>query len=576
MKRSITMLTLFAVAALLAAPVSADHHKGWHSLFDGKTLEGWDGREGFWSVQDGAITGLTTPEKPTKGNTFIIYRGKKDGGEQFGDFELKMKYRIGEKGNSGIQYRSWEIKEGSYVIGGYQADIDSGPTYSGINYGEKFRGILAKRGQKTVIQENGKPKVVEQFADGGKLNEVIKKGEWNDYHIIAKGFNFKHYINGKLMCEVTDEDTDTRREKGVIALQLHAGPPMKVQFKDIKIKPLGKGEANAVDGVGADIAAAGKAGEKLLQGKRRRATKKVVFVAGGASHGFGGHDHKAGSHLFAKWLEESGLGIECEIHYPGWPSDASIFDGADAVIIYSNGGAGHPAIRDKKNAEVLDKLVKQGVGVGCIHYAVEVPKGTSGEYMLRWTGGYFETNWSVNPHWTIKNAKLAEDHPITRGVQPFEINDEWYYHMRFRENLEGVTPILSALPPKDSLRRGDGPHSNNPHVRKAVLERKENQHVMWAYEGKPDGAAKPHRGFGFTGGHVHWNWANANHRTLVLNAIAWTAGVDVPKTGVPSKTPTLEEMLANHDDAPPADKINREQIRKKLEELAGKKIEASE
>ncbi|MGB0739884.1 MAG: ThuA domain-containing protein [Planctomycetaceae bacterium] len=182
----------------------------------------------------------------------------------------------------------------------------------------------------------------------------------------------------------------------------------------------------------------------------------------------------------------------------------------------------------------------------CIHYGVEVPKGRSGDAFLKWIGGYFETDWSVNPHWTADFGNLPK-HPITRGVKPFEVNDEWYYHMRFVD--DDVVPVLSDLPPRNtlvkddgSLSRPDGPHSNNAAVRTAVLERKEAQTVAWARE-RADGG----RGFGFTGGHFHWNWGNRNFRTLVLNAITWTAHADVPADGVPSKTLTVEDLMANQD-----------------------------
>ena len=149
-------------------------------------------------------------------------------------------------------------------------------------------------------------------------------------------------------------------------------------------------------------------------------------------------------------------------------------------------------------------------------------------------GGYFEADWSVNPHWDAKFEKLP-DHPITRGVQPFEMNDEWYYHMRFRDGMKGVTPILVALPPASSLSRPDGHHSGNPAVRKAVLENKTPQVMAWAAERAGGG-----RGFGFTGGHDHWNWGDPNFRKLVLNAILWTAGLDVPSTGVESQVSAAE------------------------------------
>ena len=123
----------------------------------------------------------------------------------------------------------------------------------------------------------------------------------------------------------------------------------------------------------------------------------------------------------------------------------------------------------------FDVLMKKGIGLACIHYGVEVPKG-AWRLFLKWIGGYFETNWSVNPHW-VADFKLFPEHPIASGVTPFAIKDEWYYHMRFRESMNGVTPILSALPPEDTLRRKDGPHSNNPHVRESVL--KEEKSNMW-------------------------------------------------------------------------------------------------
>jgi len=192
------------------------------------------------------------------------------------------------------------------------------------------------------------------------------------------------------------------------------------------------------------------------------------------------------------------------------------------------------------HAEEFDKLMDKGVGLVCIHYAVEVPKGEPGERFVDWLGGYFEPHWSVNPHWKANFDELPE-HPITRGVKPFTVNDEWYYHMRFRDEMKGVTPILTDLPPKETLSRRDGAHSGNPHVRAAVLERNEPQHVAWATE-REDGG----RAFGFTGGHFHRNWGDDNFRRLVLNAIAWTAGADVPKGGVESSV-TADDLEQNLD-----------------------------
>ncbi len=268
--------------------------------------------------------------------------------------------------------------------------------------------------------------------------------------------------------------------------------------------------------------------------------KKIVFVAGKPSHSPGEHEHRAGCMLLADHLNKSGLPVEAVVTTDGWPKDESIFDGASAVVIYSDGGGGHPAFNRLAD---LRKMADSGVGIGCIHYAVEMPKGEPGNTLRDLIGGYFESDWSVNPHWDA-SFKLPK-HAITRGIHDFKLRDEWYYHMRFRENMQGVTPILSDLPPPETLSRKDGPHEGNPAVRAAVLERKEAQHVMWASERKagPDTA----RAFGFTGGHFHKNWQQDDNRRVVLNAIAWISGLEVPANGVPSKTPSDGEMAANLD-----------------------------
>ncbi len=525
-------LLALVLTAQFALPLLAADEAGFETIFDGKTLDGWDGNPEFWRVEEGTLTGQTTKEKPTKSNTFIIWR-KGD----TADFELKLQYRI-VGGNSGIQYRSFEVPNEKWVIGGYQGDFEAKDRYSGICYGERFRGILADRGQKTVIGDDHKPKVVGSVGDSNELQTKIKKEDWNEYHIIAKGFDFTHKINGHVTCELTDEDKAQRRASGLLALQLHAGEPMKVQFRNIRLKRL--------------------AGAKTSQ--LNSAKKKVVFLAGGKSHGYGAHDHLAGCTLLAHSLNQSGLPIEANVYHYGWPTDAKVLEGADCVVMYGDGGGGHmvnPHLGD------LDALAKKGAGIVCIHYAVEVPKAPSGEKFLDWIGGYFEMNWSVNPHWTAKFAKFP-DHPIARGVQPFEINDEWYYHMRFRDGMKGVTPILSDLPGPDTLARADGPHSGNPDVRRAVAKG-EPQHVAWAAE-RPDGG----RGFGFTGGHVHWNWSDPNFRKLVLNAIAWCAKVEVPSDGVNDQPKTLEDLESNQDETPPAN-FNREQIRQQFKLPADRK-----
>jgi len=269
------------------------------------------------------------------------------------------------------------------------------------------------------------------------------------------------------------------------------------------------------------------------------ADKKIVLVAGGASHGSGDHEHRAGCLLFKACLETV-PGIKAEVHTGGWVTAPSAFEGADAIVIYSDGGGGHPFIQGNR-LQVLEGLMKKGMGLGCVHYAVEVPKNKGGQQWLDWIGGYFETDWSVNPFWTA-DFKSIPVHPVTRGVQPFKQVDEWYYHMRFQPAMKGVTPILSALPPKETLNRKDGPHENNPYVRHAVLTNQQPQHVMWVYD-RPDGG----RGFGFTGGHSHKFWANDNYRKVVLNAILWIAKAEVPPNGVDAAPPP-ETLTGNMDD----------------------------
>ncbi|TAG08171.1 MAG: hypothetical protein EAZ42_11580 [Verrucomicrobia bacterium] len=269
--------------------------------------------------------------------------------------------------------------------------------------------------------------------------------------------------------------------------------------------------------------------------------KKVVLIAGKASHGPGDHEHRAGCLLFQKHLNQSGLPIDAVVVTEGWPEDESVFDGAAAVIIYADGGEGHPAMA---HLPKLKAMAAAGIGIGCIHYAVEMPPGEGGETLLGAIGGYFEINYSVNPFWDA-SFKMPE-HEITHGIGDFMINDEWYYHMRFVDGEIGVTPILTDLPPAESLSRPDGRHSGNPQVRAAVLERREKQHMMWAFERAPQAGGG--RGFGFTGGHRHLNWQHDDFRRVVLNAIVWVAGVEVPKEGIISPTPSDADMAENLDD----------------------------
>jgi type 1 glutamine amidotransferase len=267
------------------------------------------------------------------------------------------------------------------------------------------------------------------------------------------------------------------------------------------------------------------------------ADKKIVLIAGKPSHGPGAHEHNAGVLLLKKCLDEI-PGVKAEVQLNGWPENEKIFNGADAIVLYMDGGANHPALQNDR-LQKLDALMKRGVGLACLHYAVEPTIEKGEKEFLDWIGGAFEINWSVNPHWDA-DFKTFPKHPITRGVKPFKINDEWYFHMRFREGMKGVTPILTAIAPETTMDRGEGTHQGNPAVREAV-KKGEPQHVAWACERKDGG-----RGFGFTGAHVHTNWGDENFRKIVLNAILWIAKADVPKNGVDCKV-TEEDLKQNLD-----------------------------
>ncbi len=267
------------------------------------------------------------------------------------------------------------------------------------------------------------------------------------------------------------------------------------------------------------------------------ADKQILLIAGSRSHGAGEHEFRAGCLLLADCLQKI-PGIHATVASNGWPSDETVLRSADAILFYADGGSGHPAIQPAR-LKLIDELAAKGVGICTAHYGVEVPAGLPGFAMLRWTGGYFEPYWSVNPTWKANFDKFPP-HPITRGVQPFSIDDEWYYHMRFAPEMTGVTPILSVVPPLETVRQPDGTHSSNPWVRSEV-SRGIPQTLMWAFD-RPTGG----RGFGFTGGHYHQNWGNDDFRRLILNALVWASGAEVPPGGIVS-TVTPDQLKANQD-----------------------------
>ena len=266
------------------------------------------------------------------------------------------------------------------------------------------------------------------------------------------------------------------------------------------------------------------------------AETKVVLVAGRPSHGPGAHEFNAGCMLLAKCLNQL-EGVEAVVVKGGWPEDESVFADADSLVFFMDGGGGHPIIQDD-HLETIQALMDKGVGLACLHYAVEVPAGKPGEKFLDWIGGYYESGFSTNPIWVAEIGSLPE-HPIAQGVEPFAVNDEWYYNIRFRPEMRGITPILVATPDREA-RAGtsSSPRGELPHIAEAAGR---DEVLAWAVE-RPDGG----RGFGFTGAHFHKNWGDPNFRKLVLNAILWTAKAEIPSEGVTSEV-SSEELKANLD-----------------------------
>ncbi len=484
-----TIWLVLMAFGLTAAALAQESEDGFKSIFNGKDLTGWDGDPKFWSVRDGAITGESTSENPCTKNTFLIWRqGVLD------DFELRLSFRV-VNGNSGIQYRSHEV--GQWEVGGYQADIETGPQWMGALYDEHGRGPLARRGEKSAIDENGQIKK-EQAGNADELFASIRPEKWNTYSIHAQGTHLIQKINGKVMAEVIDNDPKGYRS-GILALQIHSGPPMTVQFKDIRLKRL------------------------LLADK-----KKVVLVAGKPSHSHGTHEHNAGVLLLKSCLDSNPETLSAA-YLNGWPDDPTAFDNADTILFFMDGGDGNPIIQGN-HLQQLGERMNAGVGLVVLHYAVEVPKDRGGVEFLEWIGGYYERPFSTNPIWTAEFKQIPE-HPVTRGLQPFTLEDEWYFNMRFRPEMKGVVPLLIATPP-DEVRGTEAAkaHPGRPEI------------VAWCAERENGG-----RGFGFTGGHYHENWSNPNFRTLILNAIYWTAQLEVPPNGVPSSI-TPEFLEQNLDD----------------------------
>ena len=211
-----------------------DDNAGFTPIFDGKTLNNWDGQPGFWRVEDGAIVGETTADKQLKLNTFIIWRGGTTA-----DFEFKAEFRLTETANSGVQYRSVVLSDvGNWVMKGYQADIDGRNNFTGMLYEERGRGFVAPRGQFIRMAEDGTPKLIGSPGEAEALKALIKTADWNRIHVIARGIVITQVINGRVMSMCIDEDPKGRAMEGLLGLQLHVGPPMKVEFRNILFRKL--------------------------------------------------------------------------------------------------------------------------------------------------------------------------------------------------------------------------------------------------------------------------------------------------------------------------------------------------
>ncbi|MBL9118179.1 MAG: ThuA domain-containing protein [Verrucomicrobiaceae bacterium] len=264
---------------------------------------------------------------------------------------------------------------------------------------------------------------------------------------------------------------------------------------------------------------------------------KLVLIAGKPSHPPRMHEFKAGTMLLEKCLKQGAPDLIVDRHEMGWVKDEATFNDATAVVIYADGRGGHPAVQEG-HLELLRGLVAKGVGFGCMHYGVEVEPAQAGKEFQAWIGGHYENAFSCNPIWEPE-FKTFPEHPTTRGVKPFRVNDEWYFQMRFRpafkdgilpavDGAEKFTPLLVAAP-SDATR--DGPYvypkGPYPHIQ---AEKGQPEAMMWAVE-RADGG----RGFGFTGGHFHDNWGNDEFRKLVLNTLLWVSKAEVPADGVLSK-----------------------------------------
>lgn len=476
------LVSVAGVCLVSAEPPAA----GFHSLLNGKDLAGWEGDSKIWSARDGILTGQTPEGKPTADISW------NDG--RVDDFELRLAYRFiadnpDNEAHIEIQFRTPSLPANAarnWVVTGYRAILRQDSQSTGVMQKGFDQLPIAQPGQRVKISSNGGFGVT-PLQNGP--NAKPKADGWNDLAIIAQGGHIVEKINEHVVVDLTDQQVNQKAQSGLLGVKLVSGKPMKVEFKDIQIKRL------------------------PLEGM-----KKIILIAGSPSHGPGDHEHNAGVALWKHWLDKvpgilAAAYLECE----GWPRDPSAFDNADAAVFFVDGGDGNPIIQGSR-LKMLGDFLARGKGMAAVHYTVEVPKNHGGQEFISWIGGYYETGYSINPFWKANFQNLPV-HPITWGVKPFQIEDEWYYNIRWADGASGVIPLLQATPPDDT--RGTP-------AAKEHLGRLET--VSWCVE-RPDGG----RGFGYTGGHVHKNWANDDVRKFILNAIVWTAKGEIPPNGIESQ-----------------------------------------
>lgn len=203
---------------------------GFESIFDG-TLKNWDGDPVYWKAENGTLVGEVRPDTLLRQNSFIIWRGG-----ELANFELKLEYRVSAEGNSGINYRSIEVQGVKWAMEGYQNDIDGKDQWSGQNYEERGRKFLAYRGQSVLLTPGKPPEITQELGGRSELQKKVLKNDWNQVHIVARGNLMQHFTNGVLMSEVRDDDPEKRRMNGLVGVQVHVGPPMKIEFRMIRVK----------------------------------------------------------------------------------------------------------------------------------------------------------------------------------------------------------------------------------------------------------------------------------------------------------------------------------------------------